>query len=155
MCDGEAELFSPADFAGNMGTARLGETGVGERTTVTTARLDPLLGSRTVAAMKIDVEGHEPAVLRGAAEALAAGRIRNVVFEDHAGPDSPAGRFLAGFGYAIRGIGWGLFGPVLAPPGVPVHHSYEAPNYLATLDPDAAAARCRRRGWACLTRRRR
>jgi FkbM family methyltransferase len=43
--------------------------------------LDELLGDRSVRFLKIDVEGHEPAVLRGAGRALASGQIEYVLIE--------------------------------------------------------------------------
>ena len=51
-------------------------------------RLDDCLeewGVESVDLMKMDVEGHEPFVLRGAPDALASGRIRAVLveFNDH------------------------------------------------------------------------
>lgn len=56
--------------------------------TVPVRRLDDCLdewGVETVDLMKLDVEGHEPHVLEGAAGSLAAGRIRAVLveFNDH------------------------------------------------------------------------
>ena len=47
-------------------------------------RLDDCLadwGVETIDLMKLDVEGHEPFVLRGAGEALSSGRIRAVLCE--------------------------------------------------------------------------
>lgn len=146
--DGEATLETPADSAGNHGLGRLAAPGTaGVR--VRTARLDPLLAGREVGVMKLDVEGHELAVLAGAADALAAGRVRAVVFEDHDGPDSPVGRFLAGFGFRIYGLGWSTFGPVVADPGGRPSRPFEAPSYLATQS-DVVVAACRRRGWVSL-----
>jgi FkbM family methyltransferase len=144
--DGEVRLETPEEFAGNQGTARV-TAGVG--TAVRAARLDTLLAGREVGVMKVDVEGHELSVFRGAAESLAAGRVRHVVFEDHAGPDSPVCRLLTGHGYTVFEVGWRLGGPVLAPPGSGTHRRYEAPSYLATRNPDGVLARCRRGGWEC------
>jgi hypothetical protein len=92
------------------------------------------------------------AVLRGAREALAAGRVRHLVFEEHAGPGSRVCRLLADLGYALFGIGWRLAGPILYPPDRPRGRPYEAPNFLAPRDPAGAAEPCRPRGWACLHR---
>ena len=149
--DGEARLESPEGFADNRGLGRLAEGG---GIPVRTARLDRFLGAREVGVMKVDVEGHELAVLSGAADALAAGRVRHVVFEDHRGPDSPVCRFLKELGFEAFGIGWRLRGPLLLPAdGSGSSRSYEAPSYLATRQPDQALEACRPRGWVCLRRR--
>ena len=116
---------------------------------VRTARLDTLLEGREVGVLKVDVEGHEPAVFRGASESLSAKRIAHLVYEDHDGPDSPASRLLLGHGYTLFEIGWRLTGPVIAAPGSGTHRAYEAPSYLATRDPERALAACSPRGWAC------
>ena len=150
--DGEGRLETPDGFADNHGLARLTTGEVGVR--VRTARLDTLLDGREVGVLKVDVEGHEAALFRGAAESLATGRIRHIVFEEHGGPESPACRLLNDFGYALREIGWTLTGPVIAPMGSGVARGYEAPSFLATRDPAGAEAACRPRGWTCLRRRR-
>jgi FkbM family methyltransferase len=150
--DGEARLESPEGFADNRGLGRLAEGG---GIPVRTARLDRLLEGREVGVMKVDVEGHELAVLRGAAESLAAGRVRHVLFEDHGGLDSPVCRFLEGLGFGLFAVGWRLRGPRLVPvSGSGANRSYEAPSYLATRLPEGALEACRPRGWVCLRRRR-
>jgi FkbM family methyltransferase len=145
--DGEVHLETPKDFAGNRGMARVTTEG---GIAVPAARLDALLLGRKVGVMKVDVEGHEISVLRGGKEALTAGRIQHIVFEDHAGPDSAVGRLLAGRGYTLFEVGWRVRGLVLGTPGSGTHRRYEAPSYLATRDPDSALARCRSGGWQCL-----
>jgi FkbM family methyltransferase len=146
--DGTARLEIPDEFAGNQGLAKLGTEGIA----VPTARLDGLLAGREVGVMKVDVEGHELGVFQGTAESLAAGRIGHVVFEEHAGPDSPACRFLTDHGYHLFEVGWRLAGPVLSPPGRGGARRYEAPSLLATRHPDQATAACRPRGWRCFRR---
>ena len=150
--DGEAMLECPEGFAANQGIARLADDGRGT-IPVKTARLDRLLEDRSVGLMKLDVEGHELSVLRGAKDALAAGRIRNIVFEDHIGPGSSVCDYLATHGYSIFALGWGMFGLVLRPLGTRVHRAYEAPSYLATTQPTAAVTACRSRGWKSLNGR--
>jgi FkbM family methyltransferase len=49
--------------------------------TVEATTLDNLLGKQRVRFLKIDVEGHEPAVLRGATRALRSGQIEFVLLE--------------------------------------------------------------------------
>ena len=82
---GSLELYiSPAEFHSPTMSASSG----GEAVTVPVRRLDECLdewGVEAVDLMKMDVEGHEPFVLRGAGDALSSGRIRAVLveFNDH------------------------------------------------------------------------
>ena len=140
-------LEEPEEFTGNQGTARIT---VESGTPVQALRLDSLIGEREVGVMKLDVEGHELNVLRGAQETLAAERFKHIVFEDHEGSDSPVCRLLREHGYALFEVGWRLGGPVLAAPGSGAHRAYEAPSYLATRVSDEAFARCGSGGWECL-----
>lgn len=145
--DGEGRLEMPAGSTDNHGLGRL--TNSGEGVPVQTARLDTLLAGREVGVMKVDVEGHEPALLRGASEALAHGRIAHIVFEEHDGPTSEACRILGEFGYTLFEVGWRWNGPVIGPVGSGIHRPYEAPSYLATRDPKGAEAACEPRAWRC------
>ncbi len=52
--------------------------------------------------LKLDVEGHEPAVLRGLATALAHSRCELVVFEDSPSDDSPSKHILRSAGFTLR-----------------------------------------------------
>ena len=52
--------------------------------------------------LKLDVEGHEPAVLRGLATALAHSRCELVVFEDSPSDDSPSKPILRSAGFTLR-----------------------------------------------------
>jgi len=52
-----------------------------ESFTVEATTLDALIGEQPVRFLKIDVEGHEPAVLRGASRALRSGQIEFVLVE--------------------------------------------------------------------------
>ena len=164
---GRGELILPADFGANDGLARLADGGAGtgggppheRRVTVEVRALDDELGrdAPAVDLLKIDVEGHEAALLRGAAGVLAAGRVRHVLFEDHAVGDatgSAVTRLLAGAGFTLFSLG-GAFGGLSVRPlssGRLASFS-EPPNYLATRAPDAALARLQRPGWRVLDRR--
>ena len=52
--------------------------------------------------IKLDVEGHEPAVLRGLAAALASPRCELVVFEDGPASDTPAKKLLLAAGFTLQ-----------------------------------------------------
>jgi FkbM family methyltransferase len=120
--------------------------------TVQVETLDAVLSNDTVALAKVDVEGHEFQLFQGAAAVLRSHRIRNIVFEDHRGIRSAAAMLLAKAGYTLFSIGWTMRRLVLAEVGAgeSVSHSYEAPSYLATVDPQHVVRACRASGWRTL-----
>lgn len=147
---GVARFVIPGDFAANEGIGHIAAGGgpAANEITVPTATLDDLFPDRRFDVMKIDVEGHEAAVLRGARGLLGRGAIRHVVFEDHAIAASEPARLLKAAGYTLLQLGWAMRGPVTAPLDAPrVCKDYEAASYLATLDAAGAAALLAPRGW--------
>jgi FkbM family methyltransferase len=151
---GTADLVIPAHMASNDGVSYIGASAVGARTLpVAVERLDDRLGGAAVSLLKMDVEGFEASVLRGATEAVADRRIRHVVFEDHVGRGSAVMAMLEGLGYTIFSVGWAMTGPMLRRGiDVSVASGYEAPNFLATLAPAEVESRCAGRGWRALRR---
>lgn len=152
---GAAELHVPAGFAANDGVARLGPlSGAGGCSVpVRVISLDEAIRERSIGVLKLDVEGHEAAVLRGASRALAAGRVRHIVFEAHAPDGGEVARMLHGVGYRLFALGWVMRGLVVRgiEEGSP-STGYDPPSFLATLAPDVALDRCRPRGWRVLGR---
>lgn len=116
--------------------------------------LDDLLGDQNAGLAKVDVEGYEIQVFTGSARALDSHRIRHIVFEDHQGTGSAAAALLEASGYRLFSIGWSMTRPVLAEvrPGQSLSTVYEAPSYLATVDPEHALRACARSGWRALRR---
>lgn len=153
---GEAMLVCDEGFAKNRGSGRIvtNEPAAvkGKRLSVVTARFDDVLGDRDVAVAKIDVEGHELAVLRGAECTLATGRIEHIVYEDFGGADSPVHRLLGQHGYSVYALGWTTYRPVLTAVGrgPAIDTAWESPNYLATRNPAKAFHRFRRWGWSVI-----
>lgn len=144
---GTASLGMPEEFEGNRGTASLEETG-GEGIQVKTARLDDLLGpDEEIGVLKIDVEGHELSVFKGAEKAIKEGRIRDIIFEEHSTYPSDVSQFLEDAGYSIFLLHKGLVGPVLHPAHTP---PAILPNYLATLDVTRALKRFKGYGYRVL-----
>lgn len=149
---GTAMLSIPAEFSRNPTGASLvaSEDAVAVEE-VRTVRLDDVLGSSRVGVMKLDVEGHEAAALAGASRALAAGLIRDIVFEEHRSLPTAASEILAGNAYTIFGLRERLTRVELVEPSAAgARPRWDAPAYLATRDPDRAAHRLRRRGWHSL-----
>lgn len=158
--EGDAVLSESGEFDHNQGVARIqpGSPGRGdgpgtrERTIkVQTRTLDATLGDRPVGVLKLDVEGHEAAVLRGASRTLAAGRIRDVVYEDHDGYPSDVSRCLESHGYRVFLIDRTFWGPLLrSPENSRPMVDWLPPNYLATRDPMRARSLCDPSGWHCV-----
>lgn len=157
--DGVADLFESAEFEGNEGTSSLlAENGQGfsrlPKHRVALRRLDSLFGADvSIGLMKIDVEGAELDVFRGANGLLAGHRVRDIVWEDHAVFPSESARVLSQRGYRIFQFAKKILGPWLWEPGLDEQARklpWETPNYLATLDPRRAESRLRARGWYCL-----
>lgn len=153
--NGDGELVMPPAYQWNRGIANvaaLGSTQAGRRIPIRLARLDDVLAAGVaVGVAKLDVEGHEESVLRGATKLLAAGRIRDLLFEDHAPYPTNVSRLLERSGYGILALGTTFWGPRVGPPDGPsLTSKWESPNYLATRDIDRARARLHPRGWQIL-----
>jgi FkbM family methyltransferase len=143
----DATLVEGPAFAANRGTSRVadGAAGLAVRLTTLDREFPP---DARIGVLKVDVEGHEAAVLAGADRLLAAHAIRDVVYEEHAPGAGPATALLLSRGYRVFGISKGLLGPALGAPG---HGSaFAPPSCLATVAPERALARLAPRGWECL-----
>ena len=158
--DGEFVLVEPDEFARNQGRAALidakdlpAENRVGHRVQV--RRLDGLISNgESVALVKIDVEGTEAEVLRGAAGLLADKRIRDLVFEDERPFPSESVTLLKDYGYKIWRLGKAIRGPVIEyaeSPSAGHNLPWEPVNYLASRDARRVETRMQPRGWFCLS----
>lgn len=145
----------PAGFELNDGIAWIGSARApgGTALAVRVLSLDDVLQGASVAVLKLDVEGLEAQVLRGAGCALRERRLRHIVFEDHAIAGSEVARILHDAGYRLFSLGWSMRGPEVQPVEKgSLATAYEAPNYIATLRPDEVLEQFRARGWLVLTR---
>ncbi len=153
---GSATMVLTAAYDGNRGLGRVERSAAappgGKTITVAAATLDEVLADTpAVGVMKLDVEGHEAAVLTGGERTLRAGRIRDVVYEDHHGYPGEASRLLESAGYTVFGLSRGFFGPrLIAPSTVAGGRAFEAPNFLATREPARLRARLTPLGWRVL-----
>lgn len=144
-----AHIAEPPGFARNRGTAKLRAA---EDGSVRVQPLDNVLGPDAAAGvLKVDVEGHEHDVLKGSQSLLGRHAIRDIVFEDFDLQPSICTQLLAAHGYRVWKLGRTLFGPLLLDVTERTRTlSWEAPNFLATCDPDRAAKRLAPRGWQVL-----
>lgn len=151
----QAPLYLPEDWAANTGVARLDHTA---RNSAPESALVPVmvecqtLDDASVFPspdlMKIDVEGHELAVLQGAARTLA--KLRDVVFEDFGSYPTPVMSLLEQQGFRVFALYRTLHRPVLVEPHRPGVPKDADPNYLATRDPERARRRFAAAGWNVL-----
>jgi FkbM family methyltransferase len=149
---GTAKLASGPLFHENMGLASLQPADTADAAvdllSVAVERLDDALAGRRIGVMKVDVEGHEPEVLRGAEQLLRAGLIRDLVFEDHEQYPDPSTELVQAANYQLFSLENDLFGLRLgAPEQRGKVSAWPGPSYLATRDPDRALARLSPRGW--------
>lgn len=113
-------------------------------------------GIESIDVLKIDVEGHELSVLQGGERFLSLRNIRDLVFEEHRRPPTAVTSHLIEAGYTVFRIEQGVGGPRLIEDIERDFAIYwDAPNYLATVEPARALERFRRRGWHCLRPHRR
>jgi len=146
---GRLHLVIPPSEALNPGLAAIGPGGV----EVEASTLDRVLaGVSQVHILKLDVEGHELHVLRGSSALLAAGAIRDIVFEEHRPVPSPVTEFLARHGYQMFSLSYDVRGLEVKPLGQP-HKPlppYQSPSYLATIRAEEALALLDPPGWYSL-----
>ena len=154
---GEAWLVNGAGFDHNRGSASLcngePENGQGGKYRVPVRRLDEFLTPpMTVGVCKIDVEGHELSVLKGAEQTLSRRVIRDIIFEDFNPKPSAVTELLTRNGFTIFELHEGWLKPSLAPMNLENISRVRkfSCNYLATLDPARAIKRFRSPGWRCL-----
>jgi FkbM family methyltransferase len=149
---GTGELASGPLFNRNLGLAKLNSHGdptdSANTVTVMVTRLDEAIGREPVGLLKIDVEGFEAEVLRGAGELLASGIVRDIVFEDHEQYPSAVTELVERAGYRLISLENNLLGLVLkAPADRGATSPWPGPSYLATREPERALQRLRARGW--------
>ncbi|UJS17895.1 MAG: FkbM family methyltransferase [Candidatus Jettenia sp.] len=140
---GESKIISPDEAINNNKVAK-----------VQLKTLDNILGEKvTIGLCKIDVEGHELNVFKGAIKLLGERRIRDIVFEDWNLYPSNVHKILQDYGFTLFTLLTKLPGPCLVPLSRETAHLKKnryGSDYLATLDSKRAIDRFKRRGWFVL-----
>jgi FkbM family methyltransferase len=132
---GSAVITLPNSFNGNDGVATLeGGEVQGKKLTIPTITLDSLNLDVKVRLMKLDVEGHEISVLKGAEKSLDRGIFEYIIYEDLAGAGGETLKFLESKGFKVYKIVKEFSGLSLKEPNFDINLSYEPDNFLATKD---------------------
>ena len=147
---GQASLSQGETFTLNRGGSMI-TADSSKGLTVERVTLDEEIGSdQTIGVMKVDVEGHEGALMRGAERVLRTHAVRDIVFEEHGSEPGEASQLLEAYGYRVFRILKGFFGLTLTAPTRRREQALMPPSFLGTRDPERAVARLRPRGWQCL-----
>jgi FkbM family methyltransferase len=151
------ELHFPKDRTDNNGMATLEARGNGqseECVRVNCERLDDILPPGKIDCIKMDVEGHELSVLKGAETLLAERRAPHWIFEEHSMYPSPVSAHFEQRGYRVFYLKKCRSHLKLADPksARASASEWEAPSFLATLDADRVRQLFGRRGWLALRR---
>ncbi|MBC8106115.1 MAG: FkbM family methyltransferase [Anaerolineae bacterium] len=154
---GQLKLLVFDETSKNRGTSALissDEEASGSTISVNVALLDEIVPPDTaLGVMKIDVEGHELAVLKGARRLLESRRVRDIVFEEHREYPTDVTNYLEHAGMRVFRLHRDFFGPrLLAPNATTARSTWIATSFLATFDTARAEARFKARGWRCLQR---
>lgn len=146
-------LIIPESFDNNEGIASVSFDEKGSRTKIKLSILDTVLSTvqETIGLVKIDVEGHELDLLKGASALLKEKKIRDIVYEDHHNQPSEVADYLQSFGYTLFRVEKRLFGPKLHPHDLRINTPpWETPNYVATINAKRVISRFQPFGWKCM-----
>ncbi len=109
--------------------------------------------SEKIGVLKLDVEGHEISVLKGAKNLLSQKRVRDFIFEEHREYPTSVTKYFEEIGYTVFRIQRKFFGPALLPPDSKVPRTrWEPTSFLATKHPQRAIGRFKESGWKSLIR---
>jgi len=149
---GALYLEMPSWFGQNNAVAKLVETAPPDSEEQSPVRVvcgnDYITSEKPVSLVKIDVEGHELAVFEGATRLFDNPPVRDIVFEDHQGVESPLCQFLEQHNYTLFGLTVKVSGLNLL---TKAQCQKDVTNdYLATQDPERAIRLLSGKGWHTL-----
>ena len=150
----EGYLEFPDIFSYNQGVAYVNGNGThsSKAVKINLRKLDDMIDPGTIInVLKIDVEGHELSVFKGAENILRNKQITNIIYEDHDPYPSDIATFLTGKGYTIYRMEKGWLNLNLKNPSTePSTNGWEPTNYLATLDNDTLKKKMKGLFYKCL-----
>lgn len=157
--EGAAELFLPKNFETNMGVATLESDDSSKDLVSIKVKTLPLhkhmeemgikTGNGEFVVAKIDTEGHEASVLKGAAPILDPKKVQIVIFEEFAKyPEASTFQILESAGYKILRIERGFWGPLLKDPkDQTLTNIWEPTNYIAISSDSPILSKLTKSGW--------
>ena len=150
--EGSSTLITDKDWETHHGLGYLAESSgtPAGAIPVQTRRLDDQAAG-DISLLKLDVEGHEAQILRGASRLLKDKQIKTVIYEERVGVNGPSHKVLAEAGYALFALDSRLSGPFLTKLGTP--RVTPSPDFLATRAPDEIVRRFDSSGWQIFRRR--
>jgi FkbM family methyltransferase len=114
--------------------------------------LDHLFTQEEIGVLKLDVEGHELQVLKGAVNLIKQGRIRDCIFEEHLDYPSPVTTFFESRGYQVFRIQRKFKNPVLLATNSNIPRTWWQPtSFIATRNPERAMRIFQEPGWQVLS----
>jgi len=132
---GSSFLSVPEFFGGNNGISFLKSEGGDGTYEVPTDTLDNTVPKTAIKLLKMDVEGHELGVLKGADTLLSSGLIEYILFEDQPPFPSPVFQILTNYGYKIWKLAKTVKGlKLVTPEDTSYDLSYEPFNFVALKD---------------------
>ncbi len=118
---------------------------------VESCTLDDIFPTQEIGILKIDVEGHEFQVIKGAINLLKQGRIRDCVFEEHRKYPTPVTTFFETMGYKVFRIKRNFKGLTLLAPNSKIARTHWQPtSFIATRNPDRAISTFGKPVWEVL-----
>jgi FkbM family methyltransferase len=149
--EGETFLTTSEEFSHNRGSAAIASEASATGIKIRIRQMDSYLANiEHVGVCKIDVEGHEPAVIAGATQTLSRSAIRDLIYEDFMSQPSELTLSLQKHGFTIFELHESWLKPKLMPLSAGRPAEGFSFNFLATLDSNRAQERFKAFGWRCL-----
>ena len=152
--EGKVQLQIPDSFTTNRGLASVVTTDeVTDKSIILeSCSLDSLFPeTEQIGVMKLDVEGHELQVLKGAKKLLQQQRIRDCVFEEHNEYPTPITTLFESMGYRVFRIHRNFAKPVILPPhSERARTNWQPTSFLATKNPERVISYFQKPGWQVL-----
>jgi FkbM family methyltransferase len=152
----EGYLIEEEGFLANQGTSRV-DLNHSEKTIrhkIKIEKIDNIVINNNISLLKMDVEGFEEFVLRGAGKLLEKKSIRDIIYEDLDFRNSNVTKMLIESGYTIFSLHTDILKPRISTlkKEVVFKNGQEGENFLATLDPDRAIKRMQGWGYKSLSK---
>lgn len=154
---GIVNLSIPENFSDNRGLATVVSNDENAKAqsllknkgiSVKSCTLDEIFPYQEIGVLKIDVEGHELQVIKGAKNLLQAGRIRDCIFEEHLDYPTPVTTYLERMDYRVLRIHRKFTGlDILDPSSQVARTSWLPTSFIATRNPERVNGIFQKPGW--------